>query len=73
MLTEFEGLESLVPRPARIELLGRHVKGQISITPLRLLDGDLEDAEVARHVRRRWEPVASGGDVRPGRVGAAGR
>lgn len=40
MLTEFEGLESLVPRPARIELFGRHVKGRVSITPLRLVDGD---------------------------------
>ncbi|MGW7465322.1 nucleotidyltransferase domain-containing protein [Streptomyces xantholiticus] len=54
MITEFEGLESLVPRPARIELFGRHVKGRISITPLRLMDGGLKDPEVARHVRRRW-------------------
>ncbi|MFD8197845.1 nucleotidyltransferase domain-containing protein [Streptomyces wuyuanensis] len=54
MLTEFEGLESMVPRPARIELYGRHVTGKISITPLRLLDGDLKDPEAARHVRRRW-------------------
>ncbi|WNO76931.1 nucleotidyltransferase domain-containing protein [Streptomyces sp. AM8-1-1] len=54
MLTEFEGLQSMVPRPARIELFGRRVKGKISITPLRLLDGDLEDPDVARHVRRRW-------------------
>ncbi|MGW0549973.1 hypothetical protein [Streptomyces altiplanensis] len=54
MLTEFEGLESAVPRPARIELFGRHAKGKISITPLRLLDGGIEDPEAARHVRRRW-------------------
>ncbi|MFE0858810.1 nucleotidyltransferase domain-containing protein [Streptomyces mutabilis] len=54
MLAEFEGLESLVPRPARIELFGRHVKGRISITPLRLVDGDLEDSVAVRHVRRRW-------------------
>ncbi|WP_051764040.1 nucleotidyltransferase domain-containing protein [Streptomyces virginiae] len=54
MLTEFEGLESPVPRPARIELFSRHVKGRISITPLRLVDGELEDPEVAWHVRRRW-------------------
>ncbi|WP_405890351.1 nucleotidyltransferase domain-containing protein, partial [Streptomyces sp. NBC_01527] len=52
MLTEFEGLQSMVPRPARIELFGRRAKGKISITPLRLLDGDLEDPEVARHVRQ---------------------
>ncbi|MDX2290666.1 MULTISPECIES: nucleotidyltransferase domain-containing protein [Streptomyces] len=54
MLTEFEGLESTVPRPARIELFGRHAKGRISITPLRLVDADLEDSEAAWHVRRRW-------------------
>ncbi|MEH6376593.1 nucleotidyltransferase domain-containing protein [Streptomyces sp. KLMMK] len=54
MLAELEGLESLVPRPARIELFGRHVKDKISITPLRLLDGDIEDPEAVRHVRRRW-------------------
>ncbi|WP_395576880.1 nucleotidyltransferase domain-containing protein [Streptomyces sp. BK79] len=54
MLTEFEGLESPVPRPARIELFNRHAKGKITITPLRLLDGDIEDPEAARHVRRRW-------------------
>ncbi|MGW8356514.1 nucleotidyltransferase domain-containing protein [Streptomyces wedmorensis] len=54
MLTEFEALESLVPRPARIELSGRHAKGGIGITSLRLLDGELQDPEVARHVRRRW-------------------
>jgi len=54
MLTEFEGLESEVPRPARIELFGRHAKGRISITPLRLLDTDLKNPEATRHVRRRW-------------------
>ncbi|RSS85773.1 hypothetical protein EF919_37705, partial [Streptomyces sp. WAC02707] len=54
MLAEFEGLESTVPRPARIELFGRHAKGRISITPLRLVDADLEDFEAAWHVRRRW-------------------
>ncbi|MFL9659695.1 nucleotidyltransferase domain-containing protein [Streptomyces sp. PB17] len=54
MLAEFEGLESLVPRPARIELFSRHVKGRISITPLRLVDGDLEDSVAVWHVRRRW-------------------
>ncbi|WP_239150477.1 hypothetical protein [Streptomyces sp. SID8111] len=54
MLAEFEELESLVPRPARSELFGRHVKGKISITPLRLLGGDIEDPEAVRHVRRRW-------------------
>src|SRR5690606_3635756 len=54
MLAEFEELESLVPRPARSELFGRHVKGKIGITPLRLLGGDIEDPEAVRHVRRRW-------------------
>jgi hypothetical protein len=68
MITEFEGLESPVPRPARIELFGRHVKGRISITPLRLMDGELKDPEVARHVRRRWAPgsrPAHGADAAP--------
>ncbi|MGW5354187.1 nucleotidyltransferase domain-containing protein [Streptomyces sp. NPDC004031] len=54
MLAEFEGLQSGVPRPARIELFNRYAKGRISITPLSLLDGDIEDPEAAQHVRRRW-------------------
>lgn len=35
-------------------MFGRHTKGEISITPLRLVDGELEDPEAAWHVRRRW-------------------
>ncbi|MFG2638749.1 nucleotidyltransferase domain-containing protein [Streptomyces sp. NPDC048362] len=54
MLPEFEGLQSLVPRPARIELFTRRTKGKISITPLRLKDAELEDPVAALHVRRRW-------------------
>ncbi|TJZ99428.1 nucleotidyltransferase domain-containing protein [Actinacidiphila oryziradicis] len=54
MLAEFEGIERLVPRPARIELFNRHAAGKISIVPLRLLDGEPTDPEAAQHVRRRW-------------------
>lgn len=54
MLTAFEGMESLVPRPARIELFNRHAAGRIRVTPLTLRDGYPADDEVARHVRRRW-------------------
>ncbi|MGW3212802.1 nucleotidyltransferase domain-containing protein [Streptomyces parvus] len=54
MLAAFEDLKTPVPRPARIELYGRHAKGKISITPLRLIDAELEDPEAALHVRRRW-------------------
>ncbi|MGG7568722.1 nucleotidyltransferase domain-containing protein [Streptomyces sirii] len=54
MLAAFEGLEGLVPRPARIELFNRHAAGRISVIPLTLRDGHPADGEVARHVRRRW-------------------
>ncbi|WP_333773085.1 nucleotidyltransferase domain-containing protein [Streptomyces sp. IBSBF 3136] len=54
MLPEFEGLQSLVPRPARIELFTRRAKGKISLTPLRLKDAEIEDPVAALHVRRRW-------------------
>ncbi|WP_405933645.1 nucleotidyltransferase domain-containing protein [Streptomyces sp. NBC_00827] len=54
MLAEVEGLERLVPRPARIELFNRRAAGKISITPLKLIEGELAHPDVARHVRRRW-------------------
>lgn len=54
MLSAFEGLEGLVPRPVRIELFDRHVAGRISVTSLMLREGEPADEEVAGHVRRRW-------------------
>ncbi|MFJ8313122.1 nucleotidyltransferase domain-containing protein [Streptomyces sp. NPDC094147] len=54
VLTAFQGVESLVPRPARIELFKRHVTGRVRITQLTLRDGYPADEEIAWHVRRRW-------------------
>jgi hypothetical protein len=39
MLAEFESVESLVPRPASIELFNCHAAGLITVTPLMLRDG----------------------------------
>ncbi|MFD8079500.1 nucleotidyltransferase domain-containing protein [Streptomyces sp. NPDC059718] len=54
MLAAFEGMESLVPRPARIELFNRHETGRITVTPLTLRDEFPADEEAALQVRHRW-------------------
>ncbi|WP_459754060.1 hypothetical protein [Streptomyces sennicomposti] len=53
MLTAFEGVESLVPTPARIELFNRHTAVCSSATPLTLAEGFPADEACARHIRRR--------------------
>jgi hypothetical protein len=55
------GLESLLPRPAKIELFNRHVAGRISVTPLTIREGYPADGGPLSP--RARSPAASTGAV----------
>ena len=54
MLPAFEGIEHLVPRPARIELHRLHTAGAITVRAFALPDAEPADPSAAQHLSHRW-------------------